>query len=133
VQRREHHFNGGAFFYRVLIDGDASPVITHFDCAVAENANVDSTAVPGERFVDGVVDNFVHQVVKPAGSGGSDVHAGTLTDRFEAFENLNVTRAVRGFFLATFRLWRHMSVISYGVQETKCQPLQISRARRLPV
>ncbi len=46
--------------------------------------------MPGEGFVDRVVDDLVDEVVQAARAGGADVHAGPLADRLEAFEDLDV-------------------------------------------
>jgi hypothetical protein len=50
--------------------------------------------VPRHGFVDGVVDNFVHEMVQAARACGTDVHTRSLPDGFESFENLNVLGAV---------------------------------------
>jgi hypothetical protein len=49
--------------------------------------DVDRGRVAGHRLVDRVVDDLVDQVVQAPLAGGSDVHAGTLADRVETFEN----------------------------------------------
>ena len=43
--------------------------------------------MPGQRFVDGVVDDLVDKVMEPALTRGSDIHTRALTDRFETLEN----------------------------------------------
>jgi len=48
----------------------------------------------GEGFVDGVVHDFVDEVVQTARSGGSDVHSGTLANGLESFEDLDIICAV---------------------------------------
>ena len=59
--------------------------------------DVNFRAVPRERFVDGVVDDFVDQVMKSVDARRSDVHRGTLTNGLKPFQNLNLVRAVAGF------------------------------------
>ena len=51
-------------------------------------------AVAGQGFVDGVVDDLVDEVVQAPLTGGTDVHAGTLPDRFEPFEDGDVQGSV---------------------------------------
>jgi hypothetical protein len=52
--------------------------------------DVDLGAVPGEGLVHGVVDHLVHEVMQTLGARRSDVHAGALAYRLEAFEYLDV-------------------------------------------
>jgi hypothetical protein len=47
----------------VLIDGNAAAVVDNGDRVVDMDRGVNFGGKPGERFVDGVVDDFVHQVV----------------------------------------------------------------------
>src|SRR6185295_17172675 len=63
--------------------------------AVGQQGDVDAGAVPGHRLVDRVVDDLVDQVVQTRRAGGSDVHAGPLTDRFETLENGDVLGGIR--------------------------------------
>src|SRR5699024_8127152 len=51
-------------------------------------------AVPGQSFVDGVVDHFVHQVVQAALTGGTDVHTRPLADCFQALKYGDVAGVV---------------------------------------
>jgi hypothetical protein len=48
----------------------------------------------GKGFIDGVVDDLVHQVMQSSGARRPDIHAGTLPDRVKALENLNVSGSV---------------------------------------
>ena len=42
----------------------------------------------GERLVDGVVHNFIYQMVQAAGAGGADIHARAFAYRLESFQYL---------------------------------------------
>ncbi len=59
--------------------------------------DVDFRAVSGKRFVDGIVDNFVDQVVKSVDARRADVHGRALPNGLKPFENLNLVRAVGWF------------------------------------
>jgi hypothetical protein len=56
--------------------------------------DVDIAAETRQRLVDRVVDDLVDQMVQPRDAGRADVHGGTLADRLEAFENLDLVGAV---------------------------------------
>ena len=78
----------------VHADRDATAVVDDLDSAVFEEGDVDLGGVSGHRLVDGVVDDLPDQVVQAALTGGTDVHAGTLTYRLESFEDGDGRRAV---------------------------------------
>ena len=59
----QHDFRGRNFFSRMDINGDAATVINHGDAVVDVNSNFDVIAMSGERFVDGVIDNFIDQMM----------------------------------------------------------------------
>ena len=58
-----------------------------------------SLAIAGHRLVDRVVDDFVDQVVQPAGRGVGDVHARPLADVLQVAQVLEVLGAVFGLAL----------------------------------
>ena len=90
VQHRQHDLDRRlGRVGRVRVDRDASAVVDHADAAVGEDRHVDEVVVPGERLVDGVVDDLVHEMVEAALTGRADVHAGALAHRLEAFEHLD--------------------------------------------
>lgn len=49
----------------------------------------------GQRLVDRVVDDLVHEVVQSALAGRADVHTGSLADRVQALEDGDGTGVVR--------------------------------------
>ncbi len=50
---------------------------------------------PASGLVDAVVDELDHEVVQTTEIRGSDVHPGASTDRFEAFEDLDLVGGIR--------------------------------------
>ena len=96
VQHREHDLDGGAAVLRAGdgLHGDAAAVVRDAHGAVRVDGDEDLVGVAGHRFVDGVVDDLVHEVMQPARAGGADVHARPLADRLESFEYLDVAGVV---------------------------------------
>ena len=99
VQDGEHDLEGGLVLLLHLRDRDAAAVVDDGDRVVGMDRHRDGVAVARERLVDGVVHNLVDQVVQPAHAGRADVHAGTLADGLEAFENRDVLGVVARWLL----------------------------------
>ncbi len=91
VQLR-HYDLGGRNLLSVdfhVIDRDAASVIDYSDGVISLNRNFNLRGIAGQRFVYGIVDNFVHQMMKSHLSGRSDVHSGALAHRFHPAEDFN--------------------------------------------
>ena len=114
VQLGEDQLDAGHAMLGVDVGGHATTVIADLDTAILEQAHADFLRVPRQRLIDGVVDDFLRQMVGPRSVG---IHAGPLADRFEAGEDLNGTGAVL----------THRSLVSLVL--TSAIRLAISRAR----
>ena len=78
-------------FFFVHIHRDAAAVVLDSHGIVGVDVHDDLIRVAGERFIDGVIDDFVHHVVESADVIGiADVHARALTDGVESFEDFDV-------------------------------------------
>jgi hypothetical protein len=76
------------------VHGDAAAVVHHPDAAVGQQRDIDRVAVAGQRFINGVIYDFVDQMVQTARTGGTDVHARPLADGFQTFEDGDVAGVV---------------------------------------
>jgi hypothetical protein len=76
------------------VDWNASPVVSNRDGVVGMDHDADLARVPGECFVDGIVYDFVGEVVESAGRSGTDVHPGTFSNGIQTFQNLNLASVV---------------------------------------
>src|SRR3954471_4690488 len=94
VQDGEHDLEGRPALLLHERHGDAAAVVDDRDRVVGMDRDLDGARVAGERLVDGVVHNLVHEVVQAAHPGRPDVHAGALADRFEALEDGDVLGVV---------------------------------------
>ena len=56
--------------------------------------DIDAVAEAGHRLVDGVIDDFVDEVMEAALVGGADVHAGAAADSLQPFEDLDIGSGV---------------------------------------
>src|SRR5215210_1053521 len=87
----------------MLPDRDAAAVVGDGAAVVRMEHDLDLRGVPRQRLVYRVVDDLVDEVVKAARPGRADVHARTLADGLEPFEDRDVLGAVA---VACLRLLR---------------------------
>ncbi|RPK47495.1 hypothetical protein EES39_11520 [Streptomyces sp. ADI92-24] len=99
VQHRQYDLDGRLALRRHDVDRDAPAVVDHPDRAVGEDRDIDRVGVAGQRLVDRVVDDLLHQVVQASLTGRADVHAGPLADRVQALQDGDRAGVVRGCHL----------------------------------
>src|SRR5262245_48024532 len=78
----------------MLFDGDAAPVVADAEAAVHVDLDVNVPRVPGERFIDAVINQLINEMMQSLGAGVADVHTGPLTDVRGVAEDLHVLRSV---------------------------------------
>ena len=92
VQAREDQFDAAHLLLGMDVDRHAAAVVLDFERAVLVKRHADVAAVAGERLVNAVVDDFVSEVVGPA---GVRVHAGAAAHRIESRQDFNVGGGIR--------------------------------------
>ncbi len=94
VQDGHDHFEGRTVFLRVHGHGDAATVVLNGDRIAFVDGYFYGCGMAGKRFVNGVVHNFIDQVVQTFLTHIADVHRGAFTNGFESFQDLDTIRAV---------------------------------------
>ena len=84
VQPGEHQFDDRCFFLGVHAKRDAAAIVLDADGTVGEQGDADFFAKTGQGFVGSVVDHLLDDVQRVVGPG---VHARSLLDRLQSFEN----------------------------------------------
>src|SRR5215472_14014670 len=77
-------------FFRHDLGGNTTSVVDNGCRVINMKNNMDFRTETRQRFVNGIVDNFVNQVMQSIDSGRADVHRRTLPDGFQAFENFDM-------------------------------------------
>ena len=93
----EHNLGGAHAFHfgiGMFINRNASAVIRDFTTAIGHQGHFNTSGVTGHCFINGVVDDFVHQVMQTGGTGRTDIHAGSFAHRLETLEDRDVFCAV---------------------------------------
>ena len=89
VQLGHDHLRRRDAFFLVHVHRNAAAVVDHRDGIVDVNGDVDLGAVARQRFVHGVVDHFVDQVVQAHLAGRADVHGRPQAHRFQTFQHFD--------------------------------------------
>ena len=97
VQDGIHHRHRGDTHFGMDAHGDTAAVIGHADDVPLQDLGLDMGAVAGQRLVDGVIHDLVHQVVQTARPGGADIHARALADGFQPLQHLDLCFVVVTF------------------------------------
>jgi hypothetical protein len=82
-------FQSGNLRAFVNVYGDAAAIVYDAHAVVGEEGDLDVIGKATHSLVTGVVEDLGNEVVEAIGTSGTDVHAGTLPDRFQALEDGN--------------------------------------------
>ena len=83
---------------RLFMDVDWNTATVVVDCHDIFWQKLDGNVmgITSHRFIDRVVNDLPHEVMEAVRARRTNVHARTLTNGFEAFENVNILRVIRG-------------------------------------
>ena len=104
VEHRVNHLQSGPAGLGLNVHGNAPAVIGDGDGIPGIDGYGDVLAVACQGFINGVVYDFVDQMMKTGRRRGANIHTRALADRFQSFQHLDLLRAV---FLCYFCLVRH--------------------------
>ena len=76
------------------VDGDATAIVDHGDGVVDVNDDLYPFRIARESFVDGVIYDFIDEVVQAHFTGRTDVHGGPKPYGLQAFQNFDVFAGV---------------------------------------
>ena len=107
----QHQFDGGHAEFGMHVDGDSAAVVGDGHRAVDVDGDLDAVAIAGQVFVDRVIQNLEHTMVKPAHVRVADIHAGTLADGLQPLEFIDlggIVLLLRGYLGFGFQrlVWR---------------------------
>ena len=85
VQICQHQLDRRHFPFGMNIDGNAAAIVSHRDRSIDMNGHFDLRAKSRKMFVDGVIDDFVNQMMHPTLIRIADEHARPFPDCLEAF------------------------------------------------
>ena len=83
---------------------DSSPVVLDSTASVIIDRHFNVRAVTCKRFIDRVIHDFIHKMVKTSCRSCSDVHARSLADSLESLEDLNIICCIRTDISSVFQI-----------------------------
>jgi hypothetical protein len=96
AQGGEDDFDSWDAFGGVNADGDAAAIVDDRAGAIGINFDENAFRIAGQGLVDGVIDDFVDEVMKPAWVVSADVHTGAGADVFHIVEDADHAFVVFG-------------------------------------
>ena len=113
------HLKGRDALLFVDADGNATAVVFYANAVGFGDGHVDRVAMPGQRLVNGVVNDLIHQVVQAANAHISNVHGGAHAHVFHALEGLDIGCVVFGGTWGGFLIFfRHGFLVQFGANPT---------------
>ena len=112
MQYGENDLQRGNPHFRVNPAGDTLPVVLHRNRPVGQQRHVNLLTSARQRLVNGVIHNFVHQVMKPAERGGADIHDRAAAHRFQPVQHLYLAVVIN---LSCFFVVCHVSSFLFAV------------------
>ncbi len=97
MEDSHNRFEGRNSCFWMNIDWDSSTIILYLTTSIVRETKRDVGTVTSECFIDRIIDDFLYEVITATCISRTDVHAGTLADGLETFEDLDLTRIILGF------------------------------------
>ena len=94
VQDGVHHGDGGQTGVGLNVHGDAASVIGDLNDVILQDLDLDVVAVAGQRLINGVVHDLVHQMMQTALTGGADIHTRALAHRLQTLQHLDLAGVI---------------------------------------
>jgi len=98
------HFQSRHFFFLVDTDRNPPTIIDNTDTVIRVNSHLNQVAKSGHGFIDAVIHNFVHQMVKSGNIDISNIHGRSLTNGFQSFQYFNIVFVIIIYIIFFFHI-----------------------------
>ena len=92
----KYHLQGRHAFLLIDIYRDPTAVIHNGNGIIGMDFYSDFVTEASQSFVNGVIYDFINQMMQTSGTGGADIHTGTFADCLQTFQDLNLTCIIFG-------------------------------------
>jgi len=93
VKNRQHHFHR-RFAGFMHIHRNSPAIIGDGNRIILVDHDIHFVAIAGQRLIDAVVHDFIHQMVQAFAGSAADIHPRPFPDCFQSFQNLNLLGAI---------------------------------------
>ena len=76
------------------VDRNASTIILYSDGIILLDGDGDAVTETRQRLINGVVHDLIDEMMETTDGGAADIHARSLPNCFESFQNLNLICAI---------------------------------------
>ena len=116
VKLGHNHLGRRYPLFLVDINRNTAAIIGHTHRAITVQNNFDNIAIPGQSFIDGVINNLIdHMVETGTVIGITNIHTRAFAYRIEAFQNLNRLGIISLIPFHDFGFWVYVfSVIIFA-------------------
>ena len=97
MQNGENYGNCRDAQLRLNADRNASAIIGNANNIVRQDLDGDFCTAARQDFVDGVVDDFINQMMQTIDTGGTDIHTRTFSYCVQTFQYLNLGSVILVF------------------------------------
>ena len=94
MEHRKYDLQGRLSGFFLNIHRNAASVILYRDRIVLFDGHLYAGAEAGQCLVNGVIHNFIDEMVKAADRCTADIHTGSFANRFQSFQDLNLIRTI---------------------------------------
>ena len=102
MQHSKYNFQCRLTCLRLDVYGDTTTIIGNGNRVTGIDGHSNIFTVSGQSFVNGIIHNFIDQVVQTGRRSRSDIHTGSFSDCFQTFQNLDLLSAI---FLCYFHFF----------------------------
>ena len=85
MQHSHYYLQCRSFFLAMHGSGNTTAIILHGNRIVFVNGNLDIFAITCKRFVNGIVNYFIYQVMQTLYADITNIHCRTFTNGFQSF------------------------------------------------
>ena len=89
MKHGHNHLEGRLILLLVKINRDPPAIIHHCNGSILIYGQIDWLTITGKCLIDGIIDYFIHQVMKSFCANITNIHSRVLPYRFQSFQHLD--------------------------------------------
>jgi len=91
MQYGEYHFQCRNTFLMMNTHRNTTSIIFYGYRVILINGNHNFCTIPSQSLVNGIIHNFIYQMMQSFFAGRTNIHTGAFSNRFQPFQHLDLT------------------------------------------